>query len=102
MPKKREYKLKEKVFIWPSDNAAWHFVYVPKKESAKIKEDFGAKAKGFRSLPVTAIVGKTSWDTSIFPDSHSGCYLIPLKAAVRKAEDIWEGDKLGYSIKIRM
>lgn len=100
--KKKLYKLSEKVFMWPGQQGNWHFVYVPKKESIKIKEDFGAKAKGFRSLPVTVTVGKTSWDTSIFPDSHSGCYLLPLKAKMRKAEGIWEGDVLNYSIKIKM
>jgi len=102
MSKKREYKITEKVFLWPGETAAWHFVPVPKVVSAEIKENFGAKAKGFRSLPVTVTVGKTNWDTSIFPDSHSGCYILPLKAKVRKAEDIWVGDKLTYSIRIRM
>ncbi len=102
MLKKREYKLKEKVILWPGETAAWHFVPVSKKASAEIKENFGKNAKGFRSLPVTVTVGKTSWDTSIFPDSHSGCYILPLKAKVRKVEDIWVGDKLTYSIKIRI
>lgn len=100
--KKLSYKITEKVFIWPSEKAFWHFVPVTKKVSQEIKENFGKHAKGFRSIPVTVTVGKTSWDTSIFPDSHSGMYILPLKAKVRKVEDILEGDKLSYTIKIRV
>lgn len=100
--KKHSYKIIEKVFLWPGETAAWHFVPVSKKVSQEIKENFGAKAKGFRSIPVTVTVGTTTWDTSIFLDSHSNMYLLPLKAKARNAEDIWAGDTLTYTIKIRI
>lgn len=102
MAKKKVYVLSGKVFEWPGEQGNWHFAYVPKAESAELQENFGKHAKGFRSLPVTVTVGKTCWDTSIFPDSHSGCYLLPLKAQVRKKEDIWADDILKYKIKIRV
>lgn len=102
MPKRKDFKLKSKVFVWPGETANWHFVGVDTTTSAEIKENFGKHAKGFRSIPVTVTAGKTSWDTSIFPDSKSGQYLLPLKAQVRKKEDIWPDDMLSYTIKIRM
>tara|TARA_B100000508_G_scaffold31981_1_gene24595 strand:- start:34310 stop:34618 length:309 start_codon:yes stop_codon:yes gene_type:complete len=102
MAKKREYKLKSKVFLWSGDMAAWHFAGIDKKVSAEIKENFGKKAKGFHSVPVEVTVGKTVWGTSIFPDSKSDCYVLPLKAKVRKAEDIWADKTISYKLKIRI
>lgn len=102
MSKKRTYTLTEKVFIWPGEQGNWHFVYVPKKESVEIKNNFGVYAKGFRSIPVELTIGHTTWNTSIFPDSHSGCYLVPLKAIVRKREDVYAEDVVTYKLKIRI
>lgn len=81
--------------------AGWHFTAIPKKESGEIKKRFGGMQKGWGSLPVTATIGETSWDTSIFPDARSGTYLLPLKAAVRKKEGIFNKDKISVRLVIR-
>jgi hypothetical protein len=88
------------VWLYPG-KAAWHFVTLPKKESDTIKELFGDMKHGWGSVPVTVTVGETSWDTSIFPDKKAGAYLLPLKAEVRKKEEIREGDALVFVIKVR-
>ncbi len=88
------------VWLYPG-NAAWHFVTVPKKVSATIRDRFGDGARGWGSLPVTAAVGSSRWDTSIFPDKKSGSYLLPLKAAVRKNEGISIGDTVRLALEIR-
>jgi hypothetical protein len=41
---------------------------------------------------VEATIGSTTWSTSIFPDSTRGAYVLPVKKAVRRAEDLEEGD----------
>lgn len=80
--------------------AAWRFLYVPQKDSAALKEKYGTHARGWGSLPVRATIGKTSWGTSIFPDKKSGCYLLPLKAAVRKVEGIDDEDTVRFAIEL--
>ncbi len=80
----------------------WHFVSVTKKIGEEIKKNFGSNSRGFGSLPVEVIIGKTKWTTSIFPEKTSGSYILPLKPKVRKTEGIWEGDVLKYSIKIKV
>jgi hypothetical protein len=40
-------------------------------------------------------VGTTSWTTSIFPGSGGGPYVLPVKRAVRRAEDLDVGDVAG-------
>jgi hypothetical protein len=80
---------------------AWRFVGVPEKEGKEIKERFGARAKGWGSLPVSVTLGNTTWETSIFPDKTSGSYLLPLKAKVRKAEHIADDATVTYILEIR-
>jgi hypothetical protein len=93
--------MKSHVWLYPGETAAWHFITLPQKDSVAIKKTFGAGARGFGSLPVVAKIGKTTWESSIFPDRHSGSYLLPLKASIRKKEDLMKGDAVSFSITIR-
>ena len=96
----RSYPVKGKVWLYPGD-AAWHFVHVDKKTSDTIKQLRGRNVRGFGSIPVRVTIGKTSWDTSIFPDKQSGTYLLPLKASVRRAEEVSAGDTITFTLAIR-
>lgn len=98
--KSNQFKIKSGVWLYPG-MAGWHFVAVPKKESEEIKKKFGGMKKGWGSLPVAVTVGKTNWETSIFPEKKSGVYLLPLKAAVRKKEGIFDKDKISLLLEIR-
>lgn len=81
--------------IWlHSGEAAWHFVSLPEKLSKEIKSEFGDMARGWGSLPVKAKIGKTEWKTSIFPDSKTGTYLLPIKLSIRNNEGLSVGDKI--------
>ena len=93
------YETKGKVIEYPG-MASWHFISVPKKESASITATFGDMKGGFGSLRVIATVGKTKWKTSIFPDSKTAIYLLPLKKEVRIKERILVGDTVEFSVEI--
>ncbi len=102
------YTISSKVFLWQGMKAdgtgatsAWHFIAVPKKESEAIKKKYGAHTRGWGSLPVVVMIGKTEWKTSIFPDSKSGTYLLPLKAEVRRKEEVQNGDKVTFKLSVR-
>ena len=58
--------------------------------------------RGWGSLPVTVAIGKTRWQTSIFPDKKADAYLLALKAAVRKQEKIAENDSIRCTIEVRV
>jgi len=81
--------------------AAWRFIGIPKARGTEIKKKFGAHARGWGSLPVSVTIGKTTWNTSIFPDKKSGSYLLPLKAKVRKVEDIRDNSVVTYTLRLR-
>ncbi len=95
------YKIRARVWLYPGEEACWHFVTLPKKQSAEIKKIFGTIKRGWGSLQVLATLGKTSWETSIFPDKKAGGYLLPLKASVRKEEKISSGDTITLLIEIK-
>jgi len=95
------YKVTSRVVLWPGAQGAWHFAHVDKKQSALIKKRDGGPRRGFGGIRVAVTLGKTKWETSIFPDSHSGTYLLPLKAAVRRAEGIAADDTIVFTLDIR-
>lgn len=97
---KNVFKMKGKVWLYPTEKAAWHFVTLPKKQSVQIKKLFGVLERGWGSLPVNVTVGKTRWKTSIFPDRKAGAYLLPLKTDVREKEKIKSGDTIAFLIEL--
>ena len=99
--KSKKYKLRSEVWLYPGASAAWHFISIPPKQSEEIKKLFGDHARGWGSLPIVAQIGKTSWKTSIFPDKKTGAYLLPLKADVRRKENLLAGEAVTFSIVIQ-
>jgi len=98
---KKEYREKAKVWLWPGAQAAWHFVYIDKKHAEQIKKDFGGLGRGFGAVPVEVTLGKTKWKTSIFPSKKDQTYILPLKSQVRRAEGVFDGDEIKFTIKIK-
>ena len=87
--------------LWKySGESAWHFVTLPADVSARIKFLQHGR-RGFGSVRVAAAIGASRFETSIFPDSKSGCYLLPVKASIRKAEKIGHGDQVTCLIELR-
>ena len=97
---RRKFTVQSEVWLYPG-MAGWHFLSVPKKESEEIKRTFGAIKRGWGSLPVLATIKKTKWKTSIFPDKKSSTYLLPIKAEVRKKENIFAHDKVSFNIEVQ-
>lgn len=72
----------------------WHFLTLPADLAAELRDLFAGAHRAFGSLPVDARIGTTSWPTSLFSDTRRGSYLLPVKAAVRRAERIGPGDEV--------
>ncbi len=92
------YKVKTKIWLY-NGPTPWHFVTINKKTSKEIKENHKSPGRGFGSIRVEVTLGKTKWKTSLFPTKDS-VYLLPLKLAVRRAEDIFEGEEISFTLKI--
>ena len=87
-----------KIIFWQGP-APWFFVTVPEKESRDLKTISGLVTYGWGVIPVLVRIGKTEWTTSLFP--KDGRYLVPIKASVRKAERLEEGDNVTIRLEVR-
>ena len=82
--------------------SAWRFVTLPRDITNEIHIRYKNQKKGWGSIPVLVTVGKTSWETSIFPDRKSQSYLLPMKLEIRKKEGILDGDMVALRVSIRI
>ncbi len=80
-----DLKFTGEIWFWKGP-APWHFVTVPEAECAALEEMAAMVSYGWGMIPVSARIGKAKWTTSLFP--KDGRYIVPLKTAVRKAEDL--------------
>ena len=85
------------IWFWQGP-APWFFVTVPEKQCEELHTLSGSVTYGWGMIPATVRIGKTTWTTSLFP--KDGRYIVPIKASVRKAENLEEGDTVSVSLKI--
>ncbi|WP_068072224.1 DUF1905 domain-containing protein [Novosphingobium lentum] len=88
----------------PGAPAAWHFLTVDGAagealSATALMRRLEGLARGFGSLKVTATIGDTRFSTSVFPSKDEG-WMLPVKAAVRKAEGIGEGDMVAVMLEV--
>lgn len=88
--------------LWQHDGAGgWHFVTVPLAVADEIRER-APEGRGFGSRRVTASLGGSTWSTSVFPDSASGSFLLPVKQQVRRANGVEAGDVVSVVLRVEV
>lgn len=86
--------------LWEHDGeGGWHFLSMPLERSEQIRAESDHVRRGFGSLKVRASIGKTCWETSVFPAS-SGHYVLPVKKPVRRSEDLMAGDVIEVELEL--
>ncbi|MFC0435696.1 DUF1905 domain-containing protein [Kutzneria buriramensis] len=83
-----ELRFSGEVWYWRGPSP-FYFVTVPEPQCRDLREVSAALTYGWGCLPVTVTLGDSTWKTSMFP--KDGGYIVPVKAKVRRAEDIDEG-----------
>lgn len=86
-----EYEISAEVWRYPG-KGGWHFVTLPAHLADEIRARHARTHRAFGSLPVRASIGSSTWSTSLFADTRSASYLLPIKADVRRRECIEDGD----------
>lgn len=77
-------------------NGTWHFLTIDGAagealSGTALMRRLEGMSRGFGSLKVRAAIGDSAFATSVFPSKSAG-WMLPVKASVRKAEDLAEGD----------
>ena len=86
-----------KIWFWKGP-APWFFVTVPPEQSRDLRAISSLVTYGWGVIPVTVRIGKSEWKTSLFPKDD--LYLVPIKASVRKAENLDEGDTVTIRLEV--
>lgn len=92
------FEFEAALHLWKSD-ANWVFATVP----LDVSDEIGVivpERRGFGSVRVEVAIGATTWRTSVFPHSASGCFVLPVKKAVRSAERIDVGDPVEIALAV--
>lgn len=86
------------LWVWDARRSdTWMFVTVP----SDVSEDLADLPRaGFGSVRVEVEVGGSRWQTSVFPDKESGRFVLPVKKAVRRAEQVEVGDVLHVRLSL--
>ena len=87
----------------PNAPAAWHFVSIDGEagealSATALMRRLEGLSRGFGSLKVAATIGASTFKTSVFPSKELG-WLLPIKANVRKAEGLTEGEAVELALE---
>ncbi len=75
--------------LWRYTGAGgWHFVSLPENLSAEIRAMFKTEEEGWGRLKATALIGEQEWKTAIWYDAKKHTYLLPIKAEVRRTQQL--------------
>jgi hypothetical protein len=86
------------LFEWRGPSP-YHFIRVPDDDCVAIREVSSVVSYGWGVIPVTARIGDSVFETSLFP--KDGGYLVPIKDAVRHREDLTLGQPVMAELAIR-
>lgn len=87
-----------------SSNGTWHFLTIDGAagealSGTALMRRLEKSIGGFGSLKVRARIGDSTFNTSLFPSKNLG-WLLPVKASVRKAEGVSEGDMVEVVLEV--
>ncbi len=89
------YSFRAALWRWKGDApASWVFVTLPAEVAFAIRAEASAVPRAWGSVKVRAAIGDVEWTTSLFPQKDTGLYLLPVKAAVRNALRLDDGDEV--------
>ncbi len=92
-----DLQLTGEIWYWRGPSP-FHFVTVPDEQSRQLQAVSTQVTYGWGMIPVRARIGGTEWRTSLFP--KDGGYVLPVKDAVRRAEDLDDGDTVTVRLTV--
>jgi len=97
---KYEFSAKPYYSSTSEDMCGWVFVSLPKELSVEIRDHFKHREEGWGRMKITAALGNSQWQTSIWFDTKQETYLLPLKAKIRKQEKVEIDEDVKISILV--
>jgi Domain of unknown function (DUF1905) len=103
--------IRTELWLWhpKTGKGSWHFLTIADEAAQQVRGhilmerlELGLpKRRGWGAVKVRVTIGETTWPTSMFPQGGgSDGYMLPVKAAVRKAEEIVAGDMVELMVEL--
>jgi hypothetical protein len=88
--------------IWIyTGKGSWHFVTLSSAAADQVRFLRG-RPHGFGTVRVKAMIGDSTWTTSLFPDSKSRSFVLPIKADIRRQEGLKEAQQVSVRLVMDM
>jgi hypothetical protein len=84
---KIQYEFSARTWRHSSPNG-WCFVSLPTEIADEIRTNLKWQEEGWGRLKVKAKIGNSEWHTAIWFDTKHKTYILPLKAEIRKKENL--------------
>jgi len=97
---KFEFFAKTYHYSTTDEMCGWTFVSLPHELSVEIRDNFKSLEEGWGRMKVTAKLGSSEWQTAIWFDTKQNTYLLPLKAKIKKQENVLLGEDVRIIIRI--
>lgn len=88
--------------IWehaPDEPGSRHFLTLSLDVAEDVAFEAGPRG-GFGSVRVEVSIGRSTWRTSLFPDSKAGTFVLPVKKPVRQANGLHAGDTCEVRLEV--
>lgn len=106
-PDETAWELVGPIWLWRGEgkdgqpsSMSWHFLTIDGEVAEAIRAASSGHSAAWGSVYVEAGIGNTCWRTSVFPSKVRQGYMLPIKASVRKAEKLAEGDVITVRITL--
>lgn len=87
MQGKIKYEFSAKIWQYTGPNG-WYFVSLPIASALEIRQNLKWQEEGWGRMKAHAQIGLSQWATAIWFDKKQNTYLLPLKSAIRKQENL--------------
>lgn len=99
MTGKINYEFSAKIWQYSGTNG-WYFVSLPADMASEIRANLRWQEEGWGRMKAMAKIGQTQWDTAIWFDTKLKTYVLPLKAEIRKKEQLEKNQHIRVCIWI--
>ena len=87
------------IWFWRGP-APWYFVSVPEQQSRDLKAISAIVTYGWGMIPVSVRIGNSRWQTALFEKDER--YIVPIKASIRRREDLELGDQVTIQLEVSL
>jgi hypothetical protein len=93
-----EVEFAGELYYWRGPSP-YHFITVPEEICVGLRAVSALVTYGWGMIPVSVRIGESAFETSLFP--KDGGYIVPIKDAVRHAEELSVGDLVALEMAVR-